>query len=351
MVVLSNMLASSAVFGGPVLVEASASPPASRLVGVELNPGPPKKGARPAPGMKKKKTGRSGGLGASVSSGLSTSGTVAAGYSSSLRNIVRFGRGSTEDSMRVEFCVPVCQIGNSGTSGNYALKYADGTFNSLAGLVPSGLSPTWDHSLVYWQNSAINSISQAFSRYTTRKLRFEYRPQSTSTQADQLVFGFSSDPLNPLLGYTLGATTADNLLGLSESIPFAPWNAWTLPVRHDSAMKYISQADLEGGSGGTAEARLTMSGSFGCVAENTAIVAPVTYGVLYLCGEFDFHDLNPIVLLSGSDPGRQRVKKIALPSLPPLAAPHSCASSSPCLQCGVTSDYVSVTGVKTPVSL
>jgi hypothetical protein len=263
---------------------------------------------------------------------------VAAGYSSSLRNIVRFGRGSEEGSMRVEFCVPIVQIGNSGVTGNFGLKYANGDYQAVAGLGPSGLlTNTSSAGPDYWQNSAINSISQAFSRYSTRKLRFEYRPQSTSTQADQLVFGFASDPMNPLLGLAAGATTADNLLGLSESIPFAPWNAWSLPVRHDAAMKYLDQTSDTTASG----TRFTQAGAFGCVAENTAVVTPVTYGVLYLCGEFDFHDLNPIVLLSGTDPGRQRRR--TLPP-PPLTVTHNCASSSPCLQCGTRDDYVDVRG-------
>jgi len=309
-------------------LEASASPPASRLVGVELNPGPPKNAAKQ---QKKKK--QSSPSHPSVSGGRSQSTAIGSAYGGSLRTRIRFGAGRQDGSMRVEFCVPLARIGNSGTTGNAGLLLSDSNYYTSSALSPVGLfNGSGRAAPVYWQSSAINSISQAFSRHQVKNLRFEYRPQSTTARDDELVFGFSSDPNNPLVSPALGATP-ESLLGLSENFPFAPWMAWSLPVRHDVVEKYNVGAN----SGVLSEDRWVLDGAFGCCGESS-VTSPQVYGVLYLCGDYEMMDLNPYVALTGTDPGLRRRT--------PVIQAHACAASSACVKCGLQDDYIALDGDK-----
>jgi hypothetical protein len=127
MVDISIMQASSVTSSGPNWLKHSCFPPASRLVGVELNPGPPKKGAHGAPGKQRKKPG-------SQSQRALSSTMVGAAVSSSLRQSFSFSAGSRAGALKMCYRTPLVQLGSDGAGGGLGILRPDGYYCSSVGI-------------------------------------------------------------------------------------------------------------------------------------------------------------------------------------------------------------------------
>jgi len=266
-----------------------------------------------------------------------------AAVSSSLRSYVKFSSGTRDGSLCASFRLPLCQIGNAGTTGNSysGLLASSGGYTSSLGLHVDAVDST-NATFSYWQSPGVNLIAECFSRYQVRggKGRFVYCPQSTSASTDRLVFAFSSDPDHPLI-YNGGSalTTQTNLLGLAESIPFAPWNEWSMDVHLDGLQKYV--ASVASSSLDTTERRLTALGIFGCQGTSAQTTAAV-YGVLYFECTVCFEDMNPLVVLTGTPTSVRRQKKmrsveVLKEVVEDLDPPDLVRVSEPCSCCAASS--------------
>lgn len=232
---------------------------------------------------------------------------AAAAVSSSLSQRITFSGGARDGNLKITFRLPIAQIGNSGTTANGGLLYPGGNYTT--GVIVNSDSlydPVVANVYSYWQSVGLNLMAECFSRYkTSGRCKFVYCPQSSSTSTDRLVFGFSSDPQHPLIIQAGSVpTTQANLLGLRESIPFAPWNEWEMSVHVDTLQKYVFSSNED-----AADLRLTGFGSMGCVGLSS-IVSPTVYGVLYLEGSFEFEDMNPLVVLTSSPPYLKKSRKV-----------------------------------------
>jgi len=267
----------------------------------------------------RKKSNGSKAQGKAASSGLVRT-MVGAAVSSSIRSTYSFGPGSKPGSLRMNYRVPLVQLGNDGTAGLGILR-PDGFYCSSVG-VHADCIDNQNTVFNYWQSPAVNLIAESFSRYKNLGLTLEYCPQSTTVVADRLVLGFSSDPDHPLL---FPSTTTTELLALSDSVPFAPWNEFRMPVHVDSTEKYI--ASVSSTALDTTERRLTAMGILGCTAL-TSVTAPAVYGVLYATGSVEFLDLNPLVVVTGTPSYLRRRLKATQSFAPKQPIDHSSSSSS-----------------------
>ncbi len=255
-----------------------------------------KKGKQQQKQQKKNKSRRSGG-----SPGSSMSGSAPAAISSVIKQSVRFSGGMNGESLVMNVCAPICQVGggslgttgaipamipSSGTprqSGQLALT----TFEVQTAGTAAGdgfTSPVWD------------LIASAFVRFRVRKLSFHYAPQTATTKSNRLVFAFAEDPVHPLIWSS--TVTQDTLLALADSMPFAPWLPWKMDVTNrmrDSGLLYTYDPTLvnPGNVSGPME-RFSSFGSIGILAETTDVDTDVSYGVLYMCTEVELVEFCPV---------------------------------------------------------
>lgn len=220
-----------------------------------------------------------------------------AATSQSLRPFTRFLKGPDSNSISMHTCVPICEIlsVSNGTGG--ALQTATGTIST--GITLSLTRPINQASAaVEFTSPVYDLISSVFTRYRVRKVMLHYHPQSSTTSVviagvDQgmprLVFGFAEDPEHPLVMAV--SQNSQNILALSDSIPFAPWNGWSLDVTQKLEAKklyytYAQLSDLQ---------RFDAFGAITCVTDTTNAATHVG-GVLYMETIIDLVEFCPITL-------------------------------------------------------
>ncbi len=228
-------------------------------------------------------------------------GTAPIAISDDLQQFVHFGQGSKDSSLRVHMCIPLFNVnsnyyttsllrGGLSTSSIDSFPYIDLT--AIQGIYAGGGSDM----VKTYSNRVLGDIGSAFTRYRVLKCKFIYEPQSPTTVSDRLVFAFAADPEHPLIKNTPGTSSQTKLLGLTESVAFAPWRAWELDVT--SSIRDAGKEALYTYNQDTAEYdnRFMAFGAIGCVPSVEPIVAtPMTvYGVLYAELVFEFIEMDPI---------------------------------------------------------
>jgi hypothetical protein len=246
-----------------------------------------------------------------------------AAVSDFLTQSVKFKPSKGGKGLIMEVCLPLCNI--TGNSAQTAPASINGTLTDASGnifdlLTVNPVFPIGGKSLASglvnnnagtvitsYINPAWSLISAAFTRWRIRKLVFKYMPQSTSTQADQLVFAFAADPNHPVIGLSeIGVMTNATLLNVGDSIPFMPWKEWSLDVSDTlkkEAELFVKETFVPN-LGATDDAqvgaitRFSQAGVFACT-HSTAQTSPIVYGVLYGCAEFELLEFCPITTIDG----------------------------------------------------
>jgi hypothetical protein len=217
-----------------------------------------------------------------------------------LRQHIKFG--GTGEALSLHGLIAVANVGQTAAGGASADGLVDGSSNAFTGIRLSPTRPSGTGfngaaaiAIVEFVSPALDLLGSAFTRYKVKKLKFHYRPQSGSNSTQQLVFAFAADPIHPLVTPLSGAlNTSSGLESLSDSIPFAPWAAWSMDVssKLDSGPWQYTEAsdDTESTDGAF---RLDCFGSIGLTAAST-VSASVNYGVLYMEFSMDFKEFCPI---------------------------------------------------------
>lgn len=209
--------------------------------------------------------------------------------------------------LRVNACVPICEIGNdphnnglffqSTVDGGIAVSAVSPSIYNIERMVQNGATSPTDASPAegQWISPHVPLLSLAFDRYIMRKLVFHYEPQAAATVGDRMVFAWTDDPTHPFLstdGAIFSNTNVSQLAQLvtKDSVAFMPWKEWSLevPVSEDERFMYNG-----GGDTSMAETRWTAFGSLSCVGS----LAPTLtqYGILYASLVVDLLDPVPIV--------------------------------------------------------
>jgi len=209
----------------------------------------------------------------------------------------------------MQVCAALMNIGTSGVTGDTAAlsfpaeSSADlawnASFNPTQAVAIVNVADTPTLALLSWINPVWELIASAFVRYQIRKMTLEYMPQSASTQSDQLVCAFANDPLHPVIGIppilTMGySLTNQQLLGLSDSVPFMPWREWSMdltPAYKNDQPFFVARGDYPAEP---SSLRFSDAGVIAVTNSGTA-TSPLTYGVLYLKSEIEFLEFCPIL--------------------------------------------------------
>jgi hypothetical protein len=232
-----------------------------------------------------------------------------AAVSDFLTQSVKFKPSKGGKGLIMEVCLPLCDItGTTFTTGSRGVLTPQGTsFDALTvnPVLPiGGTSSTGEmfsgSVVTSYINPAWSLISAAFTRWKIRKLIFKYRPQSTSTLADQLVFAFAADPSHSLIGLlSTGILTNSSLLNVGDSIPFMPWMAWDMDVsstlRTESELFMADKFSVDD----VMDTRFSQAGVFTCT-HGTSQATPIVYGVLYGCAEFELLEFCPITTVDAT---------------------------------------------------
>lgn len=238
-----------------------------------------------------------------------------AAVSDFLSQSIKFKPSKGGKGLIMEVCLPLCNIvgttfttGTQGTltgpGGSSTDIYTVNPVYPIQGSSSSSVALADGATISSYINPAWSLIAAAFTRWKVRKLIFKYQPQSTSTQADQLVFAFAADPAHPVIGLGAPATVLTNsiLLNMGDSIPFMPWKEWSLDVSQSLQKEnelYIRENFIPTVVESTAAVtRFSQAGVFACT-HSTSQATPINYGVLYGCAEFELLEFCPITTIQG----------------------------------------------------
>jgi hypothetical protein len=224
-----------------------------------------------------------------------------AAMSSFMKQKITFGG---KRHLPLEFILPIATIGQSSTSGQTS-AIIDGAGTPLTGMqlnlthVKGQLNAGGEDFAAEFTSQVLDLLGSAFAKFRIKKCRFHYRPQSGTNSTQELVFAFSSDPVHPLVYNVAGGTipTTSGLLGLPDSIPFAPWAPWDMDVSgtlNKTFEFYNASSSNNEGATSNAITRFDSFGSIACIASTASTTTAVTYGVLYMSGELDLIELSPI---------------------------------------------------------
>lgn len=209
----------------------------------------------------------------------------------------RFERGTGDSSLVMHSCAALANLSISsvGSAGTVATMQFNGSVNQRQSaqlaltqlIVASGgtsvvdnmISPAWD------------LIASAFTRYRVKRCVFHYRPQSTTTQAGRLVFAFAADPDHPLIFSS--TPTQNKLLACADSIPFAPWNAWSMDVTSRINRDMLMYTFDPSGATTEGSDRFGSFGSIGCLADTTQAGGP-SIGLIYIEMTVEFVEFCPV---------------------------------------------------------
>lgn len=209
----------------------------------------------------------------------------------------RFERGSGDSSLVMHSCAALTNLNISsvGSAGSVATMQFNGSAIQrqsaqlaltqlvvAAGgtsVVDNMISPAWD------------LIASAFTRYRVKRCIFHYRPQSTTTQAGRLVFAFAADPDHPLIFSSTPST--NKLLACADSIPFAPWNAWSMDVTSRINRDMLMYTFDPSGATTEGSDRFGSFGSIGCLADTTQVGGP-SIGLIYIEMTVEFVEFCPV---------------------------------------------------------
>jgi len=245
--------------------------------------------------------------GAGRSSGGSLMLTAPASVSSTRKSTIFYGNTvvNGQPALRVSATVPIAQIGDSGTYNNGFQIMSGTTAYSASSMCMSVLGfPVFSVNASSPVAGTVGSfvsphiplLALAFDKYSVRRLAFHCEPQAATSVSDRLVFSWTEDAAHPFLGPINTDTQAAqiptqlDLLVTKDSVAFAPWRPWSLPVPVDSTPRFTFTAG-DNGTQVAAELRLSTIGALSCVS---SAGSAATYGILYASMEVDLIDPVPL---------------------------------------------------------
>ncbi len=241
-------------------------------------------------------------------------GAIAAGYSSSMRQSYKF---NGRDSLTCKFVLAAYEIG-TGNATRDGLRPITGVADQaacarLSLTDPRGYTVGGVDTPMAFISPAFDLLCSTFARYQVKGCRFHYCPQSGTNTTQRMVFAFAADPAHPLINATTAVTQA-KLEAVTDSVPFAPWEQWSLDVTH-SIDKKLMLFTYDGANGSSTEDRLERLSSFGVIgcqssANGTATTGDV-FGVLYMELTVEFRDFAPISVTRPTLAKRLAIKCVA----------------------------------------
>ncbi len=220
-----------------------------------------------------------------------------ASVSDDITQFTRFLPTNTGEGITMHTCCAVAEIG-AGIGTTAGLFASSGNSRYSATLSPT--NPIWKGiagaiAADGWISPVWDLIGSTFTRYRVKELQFHYAPQSTTTVEGRLVFGFAADPVHPLVYAEAGLTpTQASLLAVADSVPFAPWRAWTIDVSHrldgDNELYLYNPVVASQNT----DWRFSNFGSLAVVTDQASLEAEVKYGVLYMETKIELLEFCPI---------------------------------------------------------
>jgi hypothetical protein len=205
-------------------------------------------------------------------------------------------------------------------------------------------------------STRLTNLEELFQYYAIRELRICYTNDVGSTIAGSVAIGLvqSADT-----AVDIGTYTQQQVLELSPSFKTAVWEPESCMYRHTGSRLWNTDKSSAGAAEQYAQAYLV-------AALNASTLAAATFGTLWLEYVIDFYKPTPVESTPALRIAKlMRQNRISIEQLaassnlsPPrlsdnpssLLAAHCCAASSPCMQCGVDTNYVRVDGSKTSLS-
>lgn len=222
------------------------------------------------------------------------------GHMEQFHRVLSTDRGRTTVHMNTALCAVVSAL--STTAG---MRWFDGTGGVCAQLNPSVIRSKTEAGTTFTSEDALSPVpdleSSAYTRYRVLKNVWHYRENASTAVAGQWVFAFAADPAHPIVASTTTLEpTADQLLGLMDSFPFAAWENWDLDVTptletiRSSEWLYVSPQDGSA-TARSADDRLGFYSSIGLVGTSNAS-APLPVGVLYWELVMELAEMDPVTV-------------------------------------------------------
>lgn len=210
---------------------------------------------------------------------------------------VRFSAGSRPGDLRMKTTAAIARVLKEtvGTDqGSILLTTFRGTSVELNLTHPLLLNAAGTANLDGFITPIYDLIASAFVRYRLRSLKFHYEPQASSTDSQQMVFAFAADPVHPVL-WNSTPPDANDLLALSDSRAFMPWEPWTMDLtdRIDTKTVMYTYSD-PATTVGTFSERFSDFGVMSCVGATPSQAANLAGGVLYMETDIELMEFCPI---------------------------------------------------------
>jgi putative flippase GtrA len=203
--------------------------------------------------------------------------------SEDMQQFTRFGGGSSPDSITMHTCVALTEllrVANHSSGTAIGTPGGPGISLQLNLTQPARLSNAGTKFNTSYITPVFDLIASAFVKYKVHKLVFHYEPQSAATTTERMVFAFAEDPMHPVL-WNATLPTQDTLLGLADSIAFAPWRSWSMDVSHKlSRNEFYTFTDPSTTVASFAE-RFSDFGVMSCITSATD-TTQISAGVLYV---------------------------------------------------------------------
>jgi len=353
-------------------VKDTSFPPASRLVGVELNPGPNKsvmtgkklssKAKKPSPGMERQGNKSSKKL--QISSQSLYQNTLGAAISTGIRT--RVGVRDMRN-IRIGYLAGYVYVGNGTLGAQDSVYMIDATKTDTN----VSITPVAPADSFYGQ-SYVSDFFKHFVRVRFNKISLEVASLNPSTTNSMVVnvAPYRAGAIVPVKKTdTTAALVQASVMGMQGHDQIASWQTgcWDLTnyiaggsgARQNEFSISAQVADLSNGS--TTSNILVTPCGFAISGSNSTsgLRGTATHALLIEC-DIDLLDFD-----GGITPTYDEVRGPISLTRDELHTLHSildgtislstqtrhvCAASSPCLQCGVQSDYVKLDGGKTSMS-
>lgn len=238
--------------------------------------------------------------------------------SDDIQQFTRFLPGN-HNSIRMHTCAAIAQVQRSVSNAvGGALNQVNGVYvtTQLNLTEPAGLTATGAKQACEYVSPVFDLIASAFVRYKVKRLKFIYEPQCATTVAERLVFAFAEDPMHPVL-WNATVPTQSAILGLADSVAFAPWRSWTMDVTEKlKDQEFYTFTDPSTSVASFAE-RFSDFGAISIITD-TVGATDIVSGVLYMETIVELIEFCPI---SVTRPASKQLRKSSLEVKPPYQAP------------------------------
>jgi hypothetical protein len=257
-----------------------------------------KKNPQPKPAPKKG-NGQGGGKrrGGLKGAPVHSAGSIAAGYSSSKRQEMRF---NGQSNLTLGFTLAAYDVG-TGAATTDGLRGTAGVANQTSSAILAlttqvGYTAAGATTVNDFVGPGCDLLSSSFTRFRPKKLKFRYCPQSGTNTTQRMMFAYANDPVHPLIMST--TPSQSKLESATDSVPFAPWEAWEMDVSRSldkDTWLWVYDFNATATVGNAVLDRFNSLGSIGLMssAAGTAGTGDV-FGVLYVDAELEFKEFCPV---------------------------------------------------------